>query len=208
MKLIINDNGKFYEENVNTSKEDILKVLDSLKGKYIQEVPIYSAVKVNGKKLYEYARKGQEVELKPRDIDIKELELISFDGVDVVVRLKVNKGFYVRSFVNDLGQYLKCGAIMTDLRRLQAGNFDIKDSFTLDKIEDGNYKVISIEEVLSIYPKIDVDDFTKKLVLNGVVLDERQFKERIPFRIYHNNELIAFYEPFNDKEYKLVMKVI
>ena len=187
------------EEDISLTKEDIIKAINSMKGKYIQEVPIYSAIKVNGKKLYEYARDGIEVTLPKREVDIKEIELISDieygKNIKFKIRTTVSKGTYIRSLVKDIANKLNTIGIMSSLRRIKQGRFDIKDSYTLDDIKNSNYNIISIEDALSDIYSIDMDDSLYKKVSNGVKLDNIYNKNMIAFK--YNNKIKAIYRNDN-----------
>ena len=189
------------------TKDEIIKVLESMKGKYIQEVPIYSAVKVNGKKLYEYAREGIEVTLPKREVDIKNIELVSDIIYDEYIKFKikttVSKGTYIRSLVNDIANKLNTIGIMSSLNRTKQGRFDIEDSYTIVDIENGNYKLLNIDDVLSDMYTIDINDDLYKKVSNGVKLDNTYGKDMILFK--YNNKVIAIYKNDNNilKVYKM-----
>ena len=189
------------------TKDEIIKVLESMKGKYIQEVPIYSAVKVNGKKLYEYAREGIEVTLPKREVDIKNIELVSDIIYDEYIKFKikttVSKGTYIRSLVNDIANKLNTIGIMSSLNRTKQGRFDIEDSYTIEDIENGNYKLLNIDDVLSDMYTIDINDDLYKKVSNGVKLDNTYGKDMILFK--YNNKVIAIYKNDNNilKVYKM-----
>ena len=200
---VINEN-----KEVCVTNQDVDNALVELKETTTQIPPIYSAIKVNGKKLYDYAKNGEKVEILPRPIKIHSLKRVN-ELIDNKVKIEVmaNKGFYVRSLVNDLGIKLNTFAAMSELVRTKAGNYDICISQTIEEIKENGPKIYSIEEVFSHLKRIDVNDYMKKLVLNGVILDERQFTYNEMFRIYHNDKLIAIYEPFDDKKYKIVMKM-
>ena len=202
--------GKTLNENHNIkpSNSDIDNALLILKEQKTQIPPIYSAIKVNGKKLYDYAKNGEKVEIMPRNINIYSLKRVS-DIKENKVKFEVtaNKGFYVRTLINDLGLKLNTYASMSNLTRTKAGNYSINVAQTLEDIEENGAKIYSIEETFSYLKRIDVNDYIAKLVKNGVVLDERQFTYNEMFRIYHDNKLIAIYEPFDDKKYKLVIKL-
>jgi len=149
---------------LNINKEDIIKALNHFKGNYMQEVPIYSAVKVNGKKLYEYARNNEEITLPKKEVTIKNIELlgnIKYIDKKVVFSFKttVSKGTYIRSLIKDVGDYLNIPSSMSELRRVKQGDFSIDESFTLEEIEKGNYQLISILEALKNYPQIEFDDY-------------------------------------------------
>lgn len=187
------------EEDVNFTKEEITEAINSMKGKYIQEVPIYSAIKVNGKKLYEYAREGIEVTLPKREVDIKEIELISDieygKNIKFKIRTTVSKGTYIRSLVKDIADKLNTIGIMSSLNRTKQGRFDIKDSNTLDDIKNGNYNIISIEDALSDIYSVDMDDNLYKKVSNGIKLENTYDKDMIIFK--YNNKVKAIYKNDN-----------
>ena len=202
--------GNVLNENheINPTNLEIDNALLKLKESKTQIPPIYSAIKVNGRKLYDYAKMGKKVEIMPRNIDIYSLKRVS-NIVDNKVKIEVsaNKGFYVRSLINDLGIELNTYAAMSDLIRIKAGNYSIDMAQTLEEIEEYGPKIYTIEETFSHLKRIDVNDYIAKLVKNGVILDERQFSLNEMFKIYHNNNLIAIYEPFDGKKYKLVLKL-
>ena len=193
----------------NPTDSEIDSQLEILKGSETQIPPIYSAIKVNGKKLYDYAKNGEMVEILPRKIKIHSLKRVS-NIIDKKVSIEVsaNKGFYVRSLINDLGISLNTYAVMSNLIRTKAGKYDISISQTLEEIKENGPIIHSIEDTFSHLKRIDVNDYMAKLVLNGVILDERQFSLNEMFKIYHNDKLIAIYEPFDDKKYKLVIKLV
>ena len=178
------------------SEEEIRDVINSYQKKYLQEVPIYSSVKVNGMKLYQYARQGLNVELPKREVDIKEIEVLEINGKTVKFRALVSKGTYIRSLINDIGISLGTFAYMTNLRRTKQGEFNIEDAYTLDQIKEGNYKVLSIEETLDV-EVIDCDDNLYKLVNNGT---KQELNPNHTFTLYkYNNKTISLY--MNDEEY-------
>ena len=193
----------------NPTDSEIDTQLEILKQSESQIPPIYSAIKVNGKKLYDYAKNGEMVEILPRKIKIHSLKRVS-NIIDKKVSIEVsaNKGFYVRSLINDLGTMLNTYAVMSNLIRTKAGKYDISISQTLEEIKENGPIIHSIEDTFSHLKRIDVNDYMAKLVLNGVILDERQFSLNEMFKIYHNDKLIAIYEPFDDKKYKLVIKLV
>jgi tRNA pseudouridine55 synthase len=124
--------GKVIEEVKGSLRsKDVKNVLLKFPKVYNQEVPIYSAVKIKGKKLYEYARANEEVKLPSREVEIKELELISFKGKTITFRALVSKGTYIRSLINDICKKLNTVGTMTSLVRTKQGNFSIDNSFTV-----------------------------------------------------------------------------
>ncbi|MGL4949788.1 MAG: tRNA pseudouridine(55) synthase TruB [Anaeroplasmataceae bacterium] len=201
--------GKITSENktiVDVSSIDLkLEMLKTIKK---QVPPIYSAIKVDGKKLYEYARENKEVEIKERDVEIYELnrtsDIYDIDGYQAFnIYMKTSKGFYVRSLIRDLGILLDNDALMCDLNRISSGGFHISKSFKIDQLN--NDSIISILDIFSESPTLTVNDYLKKLVLNGVVLDERQIMTHKPFKVIHNDELIAIYAPYERYKYKPVL---
>lgn len=187
--------GKILDEkDVTVTEEEIRNVIASYKCVYDQEVPIYSSVKINGKKLYEYARSGENVVLPKRKVDIKNIEVIDINKDIVKIKCLVSKGTYIRSLIRDIGSSLNTFATMTDLIRIKQGIFDIRDSYTLEDIENGNYKLIDIEDVMDICV---IDDNTYlKDVTNGVKLKLDIENKYILFKHEGNN--IALYKKDND----------
>lgn len=176
-------------------EEKLKQVLDSFVGKMIQEVPKYSAVKVAGKRLYEYARKGEEVEIPKREIEIFNIELLTFDNEEFSFKVTVSKGTYIRSLIRDIGIKLGIPCSMKELIRTKQGNFKIEDSYTIDEIKDNNYKVIPIKDCLSNYTTIEVDDFIANKVLNGRILENRYKDDIIVFT--NKDEVLAIYKVYD-----------
>ena len=195
------------EESVTISKEQIETALNKIKGKYIQEVPIYSAVKVNGKKLYEYARNGEYVELPKREVDIKEIKLISDinntnNKTIFKIRCLVSKGTYIRALVNDIAGILNTVGVMSELKRTKQGIFDINDCYSLEDIENNNYKLISTKDVLSNYKKVIVDDVLEFKIRNGAIIDNKWNEDKILF-VDKDDEVIALYQTYDKDNTKL-----
>lgn len=195
------------EDVVNFNIDDVNNALKELIKQEEQIPPIYSAIKVNGKKLYEYARENKEVEIKPRKIKIYELYTVSDlyyeDGyLSIKLHMKVSKGFYVRSLVRDLAQKLNTIGIMSDLVRIQTGDFKLENSIKILDVKEED--LISVEDIFSSYPRFDCREYLVKLIKNGVMLDERQMTCKSPFTVYYNDKLIAIYEPVGNNKYKKV----
>ena len=172
----------------NSTKEEIEEAMLSFKKTYLQEVPKYSSVKVNGKKLYEYARNNIEVELPKREVTIKEIEIINIDNNHVTFKCLVSKGTYIRSLIRDIGESLNTGAIMTSLRRTKQGKFNIEDAYTLEDIKNNKYKILSLEDVLDL-DIIECDDALYKQVSSGVKQDNN--KEYVLYK-YNNNDICLY----------------
>lgn len=184
--------GKVLEEKEvgALSKDQVVDVLDSFLGKSKQKPPIYSAIKVNGKKLYEYARNGEEVDIKERNIEIMMIKMISFSNNEIVFDVKCSKGTYIRSLCVDIARKLGYPGHMSHLERRQAGRFSIDDCITLEQLEKGDYTLHSIEEALDDYPKLILEDPT-------IVYHGKQIKSDLTGKvaIYDNqNKLLAIYE--------------
>ena len=176
---------------------NIIETLNSFKKTYLQEVPIYSAVKVNGKKLYEYAREEKKVELPKKEVTIKEIELLNMNNNTFKFRTLVTKGCYIRSLINDICITLNTIGTMTSLVRTKQGKIDISNTNCLEEIESNNYKYYKIEEVLD-YKTIEVDSNLNKKISNGVKLsNEWNIKDKVIFT--YNNKLLGIYENNNDE---------
>lgn len=187
--------------NKKVTKEDLLNALNKFQGLIKQEVPKYSAVKVNGKKLYEYARNNIEVKLPIKEVNIYKLELLDYneDNMEVTIACRVSKGTYIRSLIRDIGNSLDTYATMTELERTKLGIYDINNSYTLSNIEKGNYKLLNIKDI---YPEnqkmiIDDDNLLKK-IKNGMVLD-KFYDGKDKMILDKNKNLIAIYTECNDK---------
>ena len=194
------------ECRTNVNVDMVKSVLNSFIGKSIQEVPKYSAVKVNGKKLYEYARNGIDVELPKREIQIFDIELIS--DIDIVdghqefsFKVKVSKGTYIRSLIRDIGIKLGCFACMKELTRTKQGKFSIDKSYTLNDIKNGNYKLLNIKDVIDIEKVVVSDDMLFK-IKNGMILDNFFISDKA-FILDNNGKEIGIYKTY-DKDSKKV----
>ena len=129
--------GKTLTEcEVSLTREDLEAVLPRFRGDILQIPPMYSAIKVNGQKLYDLARKGREVERQPRPITIHELQLLEFAGNEARLRVRCSKGTYIRTLCHDIGQKLGVGGTLAALRRTRRGKFNISDAITIEKIKE------------------------------------------------------------------------
>jgi len=186
------------------NKDELLDKINYLKNQTEQIPPMTSAIKINGKKLYEYQREGKEIELKKRPIKIYDIELLSYDKTneECDIRLFVSKGFYVRSFARDLGELLNSDAIIKELRRTKIDNIDISKSKKLEEINEND--IIRIEDFFD-FPKVEVNDYIAKLVKNGITLDERQTTIDGIFFVTNNCDIIAIYEKVENNKYKPIL---
>lgn len=204
----LDSTGKVLEEqNVHIDKEQIIKTLNSMIGCYNQEVPIYSAVKINGKKMYEYARENEKIELPKRMVEIKQIELlgdIRYEKNKTIFNFKclVSKGTYIRSLIRDIAIKLNTIGIMSDLKRIKQGNFNIEQSYDIEDIENGNYKLIDIADCLNNYKNIVVDDFLINKIKNGTILQNRYNDNIVVFKDKNNN-VLAIYKTYDKDETKV-----
>ncbi len=187
--------NRIEEKKYDVNEEKIKEVLHSFLGKSIQEVPIYSAIKINGKKLYEYAREGIEVELPKREIDIKSIELLNYKDDTITFKTTVSKGTYIRSLIEDICTKLNTVGTMFSLIRTKQGKFNIENSYTLQDIENNNYKLLTIEEVLSDLESIELEEEYIKPVHNGAIIN-KIFKNDIAC-LTVNNKIIAIYKTYD-----------
>lgn len=190
------------EENIKEySKEEVEKVLKNFVGKVKQEVPKYAAIKVNGKKLYEYARNGEEVELPVRDIEIYNLKLVSdVKNNEFYIKCHVSKGTYIRSLVRDIGKSLGTVATMCELERTKLGNFSLEDTYTIDDIRSNMYSLLTVNEVIDL-PKVVVNKDMEKKIKNGQVL-ENFFDSDMVIIMNEDNQLLAIYQKKDEKYVK------
>ena len=183
--------------------EEIENELNNFRGDIEQLPPIYSAIKVNGKKLYEYARKGEEVEIKPRSVNISDLKILNYDQENRILELyiKCSKGTYIRSIAHDLGKNLGCFGHLIKLVRVKAGDFEVENSIKLEDLTD----IETVQKHL-IYPleKLDYQTYelnTKEfeLVSHGMQIFARTSLQNGIVILTNNNKLIAIAEMLNDK---------
>lgn len=189
------------EEEPTITKEQLQEVLTSYQKTYLQEVPIYSAIKVNGKKLYEYARNNETVKLPKKEVTIYSIELLNYKDNIVTIKTHVSKGTYIRSLIRDIGLSLGTYASMTELTRTKLGSYNIEDSYTLEDISNDNYKILQIEDLLDT-KVINITEEDYKKIKNGNIMDITTNKYII---FKYNNEIISIYEPYNNKIKPLIM---
>lgn len=193
------------KETKYIEKEKIINTIKSFIGEYSQEVPIYSAVKINGKKLYEYARNKEQIKLPKRKVNIKNIEIISDikygQTIDFKIKCQVSKGTYIRSLIRDIATKLNTIGVMSSLTRTKQGQFTIEGSYTIKDIEKGNYKTITIQEYFKDTPQIIVDENKQKDILNGKIIDNIYNQDTILF--IHENLALALYKTYEKDTTKL-----
>lgn len=180
------------------SLEDMNGAIEHFNGlTYMQEVPIYSAVKVNGKKLYDYARSNEDVILPKKEVTIYKLELVSFED-EVKIKCKVSKGTYIRALIRDICAYLGTYGVMTDLVRTKLGDYDISDAYSLDDISNGKYKLYRLEDIFDLDVRYINDDNHKQIYNGNIVKDKNSnyilYKE--------GDKAVVFYTRINEEELK------
>lgn len=197
------------EENTNFSREEIEKVLNEYQKEYDQMVPIYSAVRINGRKLYEYAREKEKIELPSRKVKIYKIDLLKYEQINnkthIQIKCNVSKGTYIRSLIRDIALSLNTVAIMTDLRRTKVGEFTLKDSILLEDLEN-NDKIYSIEQILKNYPTIEVDNNLEFKIKNGCKIPNTYNQEYIVFK--NKEKVLGLYKNEDGilKPYKMFVR--
>ena len=177
------------------SERVAVDVLKSMIGKQTQVPPMYSAIKVNGKKLYEYAREGRTVEINGRDIEIYNINLLELNirDAEIVFEISCSKGTYIRTVCEEIAQKLNTVGYMKELRRVRVGEFDISNSVDIKTIKENEKileeKIISIEDFFENKTKIELEDKELELFLNGVKLNKQNVNEI--YRIYNKNTFIG-----------------
>lgn len=174
--------GRILEEKqVTATSEQVRKVIASFQGDSMQIPPMYSALKINGKKLYELARQGKEVERKARQITIYRLEIIEESHPEYTIKVECSKGTYIRTLCHDIGLRLGCGGVMTSLKRTRVGGFDIKKAYFLDELQkladQGELlqAVIPVEKMFEDLPMLFVSEEGMKGLQNGNQLRVEDF---------------------------------
>lgn len=198
------------EENTNFSKEEIEKVLKQYEKEYDQTVPMYSAVKINGRKLYEYAREKEQINLPSRKVKIYQIDLLNYRQIDnkthIQIQCQVSKGTYIRSLIRDIAASLNTVAIMTDLRRTKVGKFTLDDAITLKELEHSSFKIHSIEEILNQYPIVEVDNSLEFKIKNGCKIPNDYNEQYVVFK--NSQEVLALYKSEEGilKPYKMFVR--
>lgn len=174
------------QTGISPTEAELTDVLPEFTGEISQIPPMYSAIKVSGKKLYELARKGETVERKPRTVNISELSLVGHDGDDFVLSVSCSKGTYIRTLCNDIGERLGCLACMSALRRTNAGPFDVRDAHTLSEIaEDPERYIIPVDSLFSEHPAIELSAAQTAKLKYGNILNVSA--KNGTYRVYGEN---------------------
>lgn len=203
--------GKVLTEcKVNCSEEEIRCAVNSFVGEIEQVPPMYSAIKQNGKKLYELARQGIEVERKPRKVTINSIDILEISGERVKIDVSCSKGTYIRTLCEDIGKKLGAGAYMNTLRRTRTGQFTIEESHTLSEIkelkENGGIEsiIIPADRMFVEYPSVMLNPKQVKSVTNGVAMTYREGQEGQTYRVYDNENKFLCISRITDGRLKLI----
>ena len=210
------------EREVDVTEEQVREALLSFLGDYEQIPPMYSAIKVNGKKLYEIAREGKVIERQPRPVTIYDLDILEVDLPLVRIRISCSKGTYIRSLCRDIGEKLGCGGCMEHLTRTRVGEFVIEDALTLSQVEElmreGNVEehIKPVDRLFVQYPKVQVQRQSEhKLLLNGnplaasrIQLEDQYRKEGQWLRLYDmSGRFVALYRYNTEKRRIMPLKM-
>lgn len=190
------------KREVSVTEEQLLDAVKEFVGDIEQIPPMYSAIKVDGRKLYQLARKGVEIERKPRKITVYSIDVYDFDGTSFMMDVHCGKGTYIRSLCRDIGERLGCGATMDDLERTMSGIFTKENAYTFEQIEEAVKKgtiaemIMHPDSVLGDFVKIDADGENAAKIKNGIRLRPGQlgiekYEENQIFRIYAEGELVC-----------------
>lgn len=189
--------GKVIEEKeiLNLNKESVQKIFNDMTGKQKQIPPMYSAIKVKGKKLYEYARNGEKIKITPRNIEIYDMKLLEINNeeLEITFEISCSKGTYIRTVSEDIAERLNTVGYMKELQRIKVGEFNINQAINIKDIKNNisllEEMIISIENFLVTNGKIELSDKELHLFLNGVKLTKSNSSDL--YRIYNNNHFIG-----------------
>ena len=203
------------EKPVDIAKAALEAVLERFRGEIEQTPPMYSALKVGGRKLCDLARQGIEVERKARKITISRLDLLSFDGKNGVIEVDCSTGTYIRTLVDDIGKSLGTGAVMTELCRTRACGFELSECVSIEELREkplDELKLLSVESVFRDFPVTALDEVQTRMYLNGVRLDADRLAEKPPLdvllRVYGNGEFLGIAKVNEERELVSVKRFI
>lgn len=179
------------DSNLDVDKNVLINTLHSFLGVSMQEVPKYAAIKINGKKLYEYARNNEEVHLPKREIKISEIELLENKHGEIKFRVVVSKGTYIRSLIRDICEQLGVLGTMSSLTRTRQGKFTIENTISLHDVDNSNYKLLTLEDLFT-YPYYELNEEEYKKVSNGAALQIDKNDSFLFLR--YKEKIVAIYE--------------
>ncbi len=195
-------------------EETVKKAISHFKGEIEQLPPMYSAIKKDGKRLYELARQGIEVEREKRIVTIYNCDFVSYKNGEYTIDVKCSKGTYIRSLISDIGEMLGCGAVMTALRRTLSNGFSIEDAHTEEELksaEDVSQFLIPVDKALSAYPSVKVSEAQAKRFRNGGELDATRLHTKLVpslYRVYSPENVFLGLGEFRENETNLFVKRI
>lgn len=201
------------ESEVNVTKQQVIECINSFLGETEQVPPMYSALKVNGKRLYELARQGIEVERKKRRITIFSINILDINLPYVTFEVECSKGTYIRSLCYDIGEKLNTGATMWNLERIKTGAFNISNSVNLEDLIEDNLKqnLIPIDEALNKYDSVNIEERYLKLLLNGVNINNKYVLSKIKsddiLRVYVEDKFIGIGQR-NKEGFKIIKLLV
>ena len=192
--------GKIIEEKevILPSREELDKIFNSFVGEIEQIPPMHSAIKVNGEKLYDIARRGEVIERKARKVTIFYNKILSITDNKIIFEVKCSKGTYIRTLGKDIADAIGCGGHLSNLTRTRIGDFTLKDAKTIDEVKEED--LISIGKALSFFPSIKVDEKIEKKVRNGVKIYINSSQEKLLIKSF-KDEPLAIYEKRDDGYY-------
>lgn len=208
--------GELSEEKpADIGKAALEAVLERFRGEIEQTPPMYSALKVGGRKLCDLARQGIEVERKSRKITISRLDLLEFDGKNGIIEVDCSTGTYIRTLVDDIGKSLGTGAVMTSLCRTRACGFTLSECVSIEELREkplDELKLLSVESVFRDLPAAALDEVQTRMYLNGVRLDADRLAEKPPLdtllRVYGNGEFLGVAKVNEERELVSVKRFV
>ena len=193
-----------YENKISLKNDQLLETAAKFIGQYEQLPPMYSAIKINGKKLYDLARQGKDIDRPTRLVNIKSFQVGELQDDELSFKTSVSKGTYIRSLAVDYAKALDTFAALKTLRRTRVGHYEVKDAKLVEDVTRSD--VLTLERYFSTYPKLKLSDYLIHLVKNGVYLDERQISTDKNFVVVNQlDEMIAYYEVVGKHKYKPVL---
>ena len=203
-----------FTKDVDLSNETVENTIRSFIGKIQQIPPMYSALKVDGKRLYTLARQGITIEREPREIEIFSIDNLKIELPDVFFDVKCSKGTYIRSLCHDIGEVLGCGGSMWELTRISSGFFNIENSVKLEELDENNIDkfIIPVDKALWNYPALNLEQKFESLLLNGVSLKDQKvttgLEKYVLYKVYINGESFIGLGEAGDNGFKLVKQFI
>ena len=191
------------KKDVNLDKDTIVNCLKSFVGTYMQKVPVYSATRVSGKRLYQYAREGKKIDLPKKEVTIYSIEFLSLEKDTFTFKCTVSKGTYIRSLINDISEKLSIPMCMKTLERTKQDKFSISNSYTLNDIKNGKFKLLNIRDVIEL-KEMEIPKDLEKKIINGSKID----KISEGYILFTKNNIdIVLYKSF-ENEMKPVLRLL